>query len=105
VNRSRHLLDCSLGFGQVLVNCDQDQLFGFVLEDGFDCVLQFSTFSVQGGQDDGDILGSEGGVLGNWDWSKSPERNQVDNQADVAVEAVSDQCWASEQALMETYKR
>ena len=77
----RHFADDDFRFGQVLLDGHQDEFFRFVFEDRCDSLLQFFTFTIEGRQNDSNILSGQGCILGYGNWSESPECPEVDDQA------------------------
>jgi hypothetical protein len=87
VVRRWHLADCHLCFVQIVVHSHQDEFFGFVLEDRLDGVFQLLALAVESWQDDGDMLGGQRRFLWRGNWLEGPESPQIDEQAQVAVNA------------------
>ena len=58
---------------KIVVHCDQDELFGLILEDGLDGVFQLLAFAVESWQDDSDVFGGQSGFLWWRDRLESPE--------------------------------
>ena len=84
---SRHFVHGSLGLVHILINCDQNQFLGLVLQDRGDGPLQFFSFAIQRWQNDCNIRWSQSGVYWNWDRFECPEGPQIDDKSKIAVEA------------------
>lgn len=83
-HRFNHLT-CRVHVG---LNCNQYDQSGLIFEYGVDCALQLRSPAFKRGNNDSDILRAQGWVGRNWERTKGPHGEEVDDIAEIAVDAV-----------------
>lgn len=82
-----HLGNRLLSFAQIIIDRNENEFIGFVEQDRLDSADQFFALTFESRKDHGHILVGQGGVLRNRNGLEGPERPEVDDEAEISVEA------------------